>query len=132
LKVGEGNPQAREEEGKLCLLSMEHSSSLAGVPRIWGSEFHGKATAFTSPYQPEHCPQCSLGSALHPWLPASHILDQWGIDSTWSCCSLSTLAEMSFLASSCATHSSCTHSSIGIDSVATLRSLGGALPSIAL
>jgi len=47
MKAGEGNPQAREEEGKLHLLSMEHSSSLAGIPRMWGLEFHGKATAFT-------------------------------------------------------------------------------------
>jgi len=66
------------------------------------------------------------------WLPASHVLDQWGVDSTQSCCSLLMLGKMSFLASSCAMHSSCTHSSIGINSVATPSLLGGALPSIAL
>jgi len=36
MKAGEGNPQAREEEGKLGLLGLERSSSLAGIPRIWG------------------------------------------------------------------------------------------------
>jgi len=46
LKAGEGNPQAREEEGKLSLLSMERCSSPAGIPGIWGSEFHGKAATF--------------------------------------------------------------------------------------
>jgi len=30
---------------------------------MWGSEFHGKATSFTSPYQPEHRPW-SLSSNL--------------------------------------------------------------------
>jgi len=34
MKAGEGNPQAREEEGKLSLLSTECSSSLAGIPRL--------------------------------------------------------------------------------------------------
>jgi len=34
MKAGEGNPQAREEEGKLYLLSTECSSSLAGIPRM--------------------------------------------------------------------------------------------------
>jgi len=48
MKAGEDNPQAREE-GKLYLLSTDGSSSLAGIPRMWGLEFHGKATAFTSP-----------------------------------------------------------------------------------
>jgi len=42
--VGEGNPQAREEEGKR-LLGLEHSSSLAGIPGIWELEFRGKATS---------------------------------------------------------------------------------------
>jgi len=42
----------------------------------------GKATAFTSPYQPEHCPRCSLGSALCAWLLSSYLLgtaqeDSW-------------------------------------------------------
>jgi len=36
VKAGEGNPQAREEEGKLSLLSTGRSSSLAGIPRMWG------------------------------------------------------------------------------------------------
>jgi len=36
VKAGEGSPQAREEEGKLPLLSTEHSSSPAGIPGIWG------------------------------------------------------------------------------------------------
>jgi len=49
LKAGEENPHAREEEGKLYLLTTEHSSSLAGIPRMWGLKFHGKATAFTNP-----------------------------------------------------------------------------------
>jgi len=44
LKAGEGNPQAREEEGKR-LLGLERSSSLAAIPGIWELEFHGKATA---------------------------------------------------------------------------------------
>jgi len=35
MKVGEGNPQAREEEGKLGLLGLERSSSPAGIPGIW-------------------------------------------------------------------------------------------------
>jgi len=47
MKVGEGNPQAREEEGKLPLLSMECNTSLIGIRRMWGLEFHGKATTFT-------------------------------------------------------------------------------------
>jgi len=39
MKAGEGNPQAREEEGKLSLLGTERSSSLAGIP--WESHcFH--------------------------------------------------------------------------------------------
>jgi len=42
------------------------------------------------------------------------------------------LAKMSFLASSCAVHSSFSHLSIRIDSVGNPSSLGGALPSIAL
>jgi len=46
MKAGEGNPQAREEEGKQSLLGMECSSSLAGIPRIWRSEFCGKAAPF--------------------------------------------------------------------------------------
>jgi len=41
MKAGEGNPQAREEEGKLSLLSTRRSSSLAGIPRMWGLEFCG-------------------------------------------------------------------------------------------
>jgi len=44
MKAGEGNPQAREEEGKR-LLGLERSSSLAGIPRIWELEFHGKAAS---------------------------------------------------------------------------------------
>jgi len=32
VKAGEGNPRAREEEGKLYLLSTERSSSPAGIP----------------------------------------------------------------------------------------------------
>jgi len=74
VKAGEGNPQAREEEGKLGLLGLERSSSPAGIPRIWGLEFRGKA-AFTSPYQPEHRLWCSLGSALHPWSLSSCLLE---------------------------------------------------------
>jgi len=34
MKAGEGNPQAREEEGKLGLLGLERSSSPAGIPRM--------------------------------------------------------------------------------------------------
>jgi len=48
VKAGEDNPQAREEEGKLYLLRTEHNTSPAGILRMWGSEFHAKATAFTS------------------------------------------------------------------------------------
>jgi len=47
VKAGEGNPQAREEEGKR-LLGLERSSSLAGISGIWGLKFHGKAATFTS------------------------------------------------------------------------------------
>jgi len=36
MKAGEDNPQAREEEGKQSLLGLERSSSLAGIPGIWG------------------------------------------------------------------------------------------------
>jgi len=84
LKAGEGNPQAREEEGKR-LFGLERSSSAAvefpefgnwnsvGKPPLWGLEFHGKATAFTSPYQPEHRLRCSLGSALRPWSLSSYL-----------------------------------------------------------
>jgi len=44
MKAGEDNPQAREEEGKPYLLRTERKTSPAGIPRMWGSEFHGKAT----------------------------------------------------------------------------------------
>jgi len=44
MKAGEGNPQAREEEGK-CLLGLERSSSPAGIPGIWELEFRGKAAS---------------------------------------------------------------------------------------
>jgi len=47
MKVGEDNPQAREEEGKLSLLSTEHNSAPTGIPGMWGLGFHGQATAFT-------------------------------------------------------------------------------------
>jgi len=56
MKVGEGNPQAREEEGK-GLLGLEAHLWLefpefgnwnsVGKPPLWGLEFHGKVTAFT-------------------------------------------------------------------------------------
>jgi len=57
MKAGEGNPQAREEEGKRQgLLGMERSSSLAGIPGIWGLEFYGKATTMGIGIQWEsHC-----------------------------------------------------------------------------
>jgi len=58
MKAGEGNPQAREEEGKLYLLSTI-CTSLTG-----GSEFRGKATTFTSPYQPQRCPWCSTLTSM--------------------------------------------------------------------
>jgi len=32
MKAGEDNPQAREEEDKLYLLSMERNTSPAGIP----------------------------------------------------------------------------------------------------
>jgi len=71
LKAGEDNPQAREE-GKLYLLRTEHSSSLTGILGMCGLEFHGKATAFASPYQPEHH-QCTLSvvTELVPSFPHS-------------------------------------------------------------
>jgi len=56
MKVGEGNPQAREEEGQLYLLSTECSSSPAGIPRMWGLEFCGKATAFYQKYLVHNLP----------------------------------------------------------------------------
>jgi len=77
VKVGEGNPQAREEEGKLSLVSTEHSSYPAGIPRMWGSEFHGNTTTFTSPYQPKHCPECS---ALCLWLLSIYLLGTAQLD----------------------------------------------------
>jgi len=45
MKAGEDNPQAREE-CKLYLLSTEPSSAVAVIPRMWGLELQGKATAF--------------------------------------------------------------------------------------
>jgi len=42
VKAGEDNPQAREEEGKLSLLSMESNTSLTGIPEMWGSEFQSE------------------------------------------------------------------------------------------
>jgi len=44
MKAGEGNPQAREEEGKR-LFGLERSSSPAGIPGIWELEFRGKAAS---------------------------------------------------------------------------------------
>jgi len=51
MKAGEDNPQAREEEGKLYLLSTERNTYPAGIPGMWGSEFYGKATTFTLTWQ---------------------------------------------------------------------------------
>jgi len=63
VKVGEGNPQAREKEGKLSLLRLEHNSSLSGIPGMLRSEFRGKP--------PLSDVLCSI---LHNWsLPSSSL-----------------------------------------------------------
>jgi len=52
MKVGEGNPQAREE-GKLSLLRTG-CSSLAGIPRIWRLEFRSLLTETISKASTSH------------------------------------------------------------------------------
>jgi len=49
MKAGEGNPQG--------LLGLDRS--LAGIPRIWGLEFHGKAATFTFPKGAENRTGCN-------------------------------------------------------------------------
>jgi len=66
MKVGEDNPQAREEEGKLSLLRLECNSSLAGIPRMQGLEFHGKATAFSIPEYGSHQISLSFWNRVVP------------------------------------------------------------------
>jgi len=62
MKAGVGNPQARQEEGKLSLLGTERSSSLVGIPGIWGLEFHGKAATFIWPFWKKRI------SGIIPWI----------------------------------------------------------------
>jgi len=52
MKAGErATHRLGKKKVKLGLLGLECSSSLAGIPRIWGLEFCGKATAFTDSLQ---------------------------------------------------------------------------------
>jgi len=76
VKEGEGNPQTREEEGKLSLLCMEHNSFPAGIPGIW-IRIPMESHSFTSPYQPKLSPWCST---LCPWLLSSYLLGTAQVD----------------------------------------------------
>jgi len=72
MKAGEGYPQVREEEGKLYLLSTERSSSPTGIPGMWGSEFHGKATTFTL-----HCFHLVWSLSVKKGFVPSLLLSRW-------------------------------------------------------